>query len=91
MLDLVEEAFRSLTPTATSTSTSSSSRKGPSSTSNTTHTNSCTTNNSSADIRYTPFGRYERLDGRMTQASRAKAVADFNEDDEVSILLISLK
>ena len=77
MLDLVEEAFRSLTP-----ATALSSRKGAATS---THTNS------SADTRYTPFGRYERLDGRMTQVSRARAVADFNEDDEVSILLISLK
>ena len=83
MLDLVEEAFRSLTP-----ATAFSSRKGASTS---TITNTGTHTNSSADTRNTPFGRYERLDGRMTQASRAKAVSDFNEDDEVSILLISLK
>ena len=87
MLDLVEEAFRSLTSPTTSIATALSSRKSA------TTTSSNSTNITSADVRgrYTPFGRYERLDGRMTQASRAKAVADFNEDDEVSILLISLK
>jgi hypothetical protein len=40
---------------------------------------------------HTPFGKYMRLDGSMSQSVRATAVQSFTEEDDVTILLISLK